>query len=360
MLARNCTQLATCPRDVYVGYVYVLTAVSVAGIVLNATNIVVFTRTGQRGSPFAYLFGISVVDLVTCTLAMPVGMLRCVPAEDHGHVLAGDLYVSFIYLPVANSFATCSGWVTVAMSVDRFIYIKSPICARRYSTTKQAKRMMGVLFALSCCMNLPYAFAKTVRDGKVEVSTYGSSQAFVVYLWMRVILVKMLPIVITALFNGLLLRAVFKAAVRHKKMVSPNATFPRQRRQHSQRRLTVLLISVCVIFLACHVCEPFAHSIIYTTLFGPCSNHTYAYHMFRLIANILELISYTINFFAYCAFNGWFWNTFVGMIRCRRLQKWAKREHKQIRETDSSNRYWSILLLLSNVKFIVDLLMILV
>ena len=133
----NCSsyEQGSCSTDIeYIIYIYFFTPIAMSGIIMNMLNLVVFCRrTGKMSqATLTYLTALATYDLCSLSTACFCGVSRCVPAKKEWQVYAKSYYEVYGYLAVSNTFASSSVYLTVVISVERFIYIKF-ISAKKYA-----------------------------------------------------------------------------------------------------------------------------------------------------------------------------------------------------------------------------------
>ena len=312
----NVTESSGCTDVEYIGYIYFHTPIALIGVILNSLNLAVFTRNKFKGcgSTYTYLTALAVADLMTCLLAWPIGIMRCVPHTYTWQHYFREIYEIYIYIPIVNSFATASVWLTVIVSMERYFFISRP-SASCLSSKKITKWAIAAISVCAFLINFPYFFHRTVSDtDQPNYTDWTYSIGYEVYVWCRLFLVKLIPILIIAVVNTLLGVKVCQANRRRKAMVFPSAT--QVRRQRMQIRTTAMLITISLIFIVCHALEPFIHSGLYTSIFGPCSTYTDTYDFWRMFINTLEIFSFATNFIVYCIFNKLFVAALRRLCKC--------------------------------------------
>ena len=225
---------SSCPPSVgqcnewftFVGYNVVQTTVSSIGIICNTLIIVVFTRNSLRGASFTFMLGLAIVDLIVCTLSLPLGLFRCLKTTVPWKNLMRNIYTIYILVPISNSFCACSVWTTLAMSIERYVSIKdrSGNRSKRF-TSSHASVTIFSLLVMAQALHVPYFFHRYIdpRDPKrLIVSDFGKTEGFRVYLWIRMTLMKFIPIVSVAIVNGLLIKVVVTATKRQNQLVFPH------------------------------------------------------------------------------------------------------------------------------------------
>lgn len=125
-------------------------------------------------------------------------------------------------------------------------------------------------------------------------TNFGNSSGFTIYSWIRVSLAKFIPLILISIFNTLLVNSVSKVK---KSIKSLNHTSDHTKIQY---KVSIMLISVSVVFLIGHFPDCISQYGVYKSIFGKCSIYQVHYIVFRLIANILEMTSSSSNFIIYC------------------------------------------------------------
>ena len=330
-MSSNCTLRNTskCDLTLYIGNTFVIAIISAMGILTNTCCILIFTKSSLKshfkGSAFTFMLGLSIIDLINSLLMFPFGVLHCEcinsPSESE-YIRAS--YGAYVIQPVYNAFAASSVWTTVAMSVDRFIFISKPILSRGICKPLTAK--VGTIFITISCilLHIPFFFQVTFdKDKNLLYTDFGRSHGFNVYLWIRHVIAKFIPIVSVAVLNTCLLVTVIKARNRYKRTFTTNAATnqlsSRQNiHQRAKSKTTMLLVCLCTVFLVCHTPEPFGHVPIFRSLFGDCLLFGCAHQIYVMVTNILELLSFAIPFYIYVTLNNMFRKSVIECILCGR------------------------------------------
>ena len=317
----NCTNEYNpeCIKAEAIGYYIGYTPVCVIGIPLNIFNILVLSKAKFKlnGSTFTYLTAMAVADLSTLVLAWPMGLMRCLPLQHEWQHRCREFYEIYLFMPIVNTFATISVWITVAVSIERWIFIGKSLTARSLCTKTYAARVIAFLSIGALAVNFPYFFHRTPSSDPHEVvyTDWSLGSGYTAYTWCRMFLVKLIPITLVAVFNCMLLKAVYDANKRRKTMVAP--LHNQAQRHKRQVRTTGMLITISCIFLLCHFLEPFIHSGIYSFLFGVCALYDDGYAIFRMVVNTLEMFSFASNFIVYCIFNRQFLVALALICHCK-------------------------------------------
>lgn len=303
----NCTEpILSCPHHSaeFYGYLYFHTPIALAGIVMNIFNIAILSGTAFKGCgpTFTFLLAKAVSDLLFLILACPIGVTRCAKQQQGWQLYSRQIYDIYIYTPIGHSFATLSVWLTAIVAIERYITVAQGTMARRICTKDVAQWTVIILILPAFLINFPYFFYRCVNENEhARIYTYlGNSRGFKVYSWVRMMIIKYIPIVIVIVFNMLLLAFICKSTRGHD-VFSQN---PNHSRIKLQSRCSIMLFAITMSFIFCHFLEPFIHMEIYSSLFGECSIYRMTFRDFRMVIKVLECASYAASGFVfYCIFN---------------------------------------------------------
>ena len=327
----NCTIEGQCaPEEVYIGYVYFLTGICTLGTVFNVMNLCVFHKksfkTKISPSTLHYLTGLAIADATASFSMLSLGLSRCIHLGNTtlGHFW--NVYQMFIFLPVSNSFGTASVWITLIISAERCIFItwcSGLACHREGLCPNNTRTITIAIFVVAFIFNIPFWFDYdidvTLATGVLTFSEFSKSTFYEVWLWIRIFVVKIIPICAVVIFNCILLKTTRINNDKYKIMNVPPVMS--KKRQTAQTRMTAMLTSISTVFVICHSLEPFVHTPIYTSIAGACGIYSELYNFLVVTVNVSEAISYASNFVSYWIFNKQFVITLKLMASCMRTHK---------------------------------------
>ena len=196
---------------------------------------------------------------------------------------------------------------------------KRGVSTREPSCHKTAKKGLMVVFLLSFCFNITFMFyhdhIRTMDDSELVPSSFALSIWFDIYSCVRLVFVKLLPFVLVAIFNIVIIKVTWS----NNRRVSSIGGFQtplRDKRNDTQYKMTQMLLSITMVFLITKLLEPFIHPSIYTNIFGTCSDYSTNYNILVVVANTAESISFASNFISYCVFNQQFVTTLKTTFGC--------------------------------------------
>lgn len=221
----------------YIGYMYIITPMTIIGTMLNMINQIIFWKYRNQGSTYFYLLSLAAIDMISLLLAIPIGPTRCIPPTHSWEVWARGIFEAYFYLGLGVIFDTMSIWCTMVMSVDRYIQVRATGRTVFIEGSRGPKVILATVVALSVAINAPYFFIKTIdEDGTAADTDFSMTTGFQVYMWIRMSLVKILPVLTVAVANGLLIKVLVDINRRRKSMVFPNT------RQARRQRMQVCMI----------------------------------------------------------------------------------------------------------------------
>ena len=327
----NCTIEGQCtPTGVYIGYVYFLTSICTLGTVFNVMNLCVFYKKSFKTkivpSTLHYLTGLAIADATASFSMLPLGLSRCIHSGNTTLEHFWNVYQMFIFLPVSNSFGTASVWITLIISAERCIFItwySGLGCHREGLCPNNTRAITIALFVAAFIFNIPFWFDYdvdvTLATGILTFSIFFQSTFYEVWLWIRIFIVKIIPICAVVIFNCILLKTTWINNNKYKVMNVPPVMS--EKRQTAQTRMTVMLTSISTVFVICHSLEPFVHTPVYKSIAGPCGIYSELYNFLLVTVNVFESISYACNFISYWIFNKQFVITLKLMASCMRTRK---------------------------------------
>ena len=283
-----------------VGYGLIIPALCSVGIVCNILNLVILFRKRLDATSYMYLLGLSAADLTTVTCAWPVFLSRC--SDCYNPYQSGyirRLYEVYIYIPLTNISTATSIWITTCLTIERFIYVKYPLKSHAVCTVTCAKRTLYGVCLFALIFNLPYFLVNTI-DTECNImitSKLGEHPFFSFFYWVQAWVMYILPFLFLSTINYLLINYLRKGSVTCK-TGDPTANDKYSHLRKSQNRLTIILIAIVFIFLFGNIPIIFAFKGIAVHVFGDLESEPY--RNFRLAANILELVSFSMNFVIYC------------------------------------------------------------
>ena len=243
--------------------------------------------------------------------------------------------------PLAIMFQIGVVWLSVCMSIDRFIAISFPLKSLKFCTIKRAKRTIIAIFFFSFLYSLPRFFEYqtkfeifTVNDNETytfihnDLTNLGKSTLFkkIIYVWMYVFLHSLAPLTLLTLMNIALIISLKKSrnvlSGFNRNAVSTSSIKYRSKYSVAKRRngltinqlsfistkkssqdITVMLIFVIVLFIFLQSPAVLCNCI-YGFNYSMRNDDPLQFNVaICSIGNFFIMTNSTINFFMYFIFN---------------------------------------------------------
>lgn len=297
-----------------------LPIVLVFGIVGNVLNLAVLTRKQlqksmdyMEKSAHISLTALALSDMLFCIVALPYAFI------DNKRVYTSDenllpLYYRMIHTPLFNLFILCSTWLTVFMSIARFLAICYPLQARIFISLRGTKVGILVVALASIGLNMPrfwhyklesYSCADecTCYEKKpTELFTKGKFDRTYQIIW--AVLGVLIPLVALIFCNICLIRALRNSTkVQHR--------YRANKAKQPSHRVTPTLIAIIVLFLVL-VCP--SEIINAIAQFHSSVSAWQPYRVVAMISNFMMACNFAVNFVLYCIINKHFRKTVRSII----------------------------------------------
>ena len=299
-------------------YNIVLPTICACGIMGIILTVIVLSRKNMSTSTNCYLMGLAIADLLFLLLFSSIlGISRI--TISHSGYYTSNIYMSYASI-FLNIFLMASIWLTVMLAVERYTAICRPFLAAKMCTVVRARILIAVIFffALICRLanfweyQLVTAYNPVTNKTVVYVDqtelAYNNNYTMV-YPWLvDGFLASILPFLLLLILNARLIWEVRKST----KYIQQNMTIAGSANnlQREELQITIMLISVIVVFFICQ-----APYVIYTAITSINSfSPTPAIMLFRYITMLLLTLKSAINFIIYCWFSEKFWATLKRIV----------------------------------------------
>ncbi|KAM7534732.1 hypothetical protein Aperf_G00000108334 [Anoplocephala perfoliata] len=316
------------------------------GIVVNIINIIVLTRSWMKSSTNVYLTAVSASDMIYLTYSL----LFSLQIYKTFYTMGAYMHSLPIIHGTANLFSNITTWLTVSFTIERFINISFPIFGHRVCTRGKAKRIVCVVCIVSFLLTFPDYLQKKVQKPLDDNGTVIPGGRYVLvdseyqpvltkfgYAFINQISFVILPFLLLAIFNSLLIQKGLKARRQRRDMSKDgqdrdlkhpftskrpdfanscltataavakiHSSSTRRAIFSEQHRITVMLISIVVAFLILQTPSTVLNimSNIFTseeTVADP--NFSSLFIVFSNVSNVLLFINATMNFVFYSLFS---------------------------------------------------------
>ncbi|CAB3378167.1 Hypothetical predicted protein [Cloeon dipterum] len=309
-------------------YGYVMPFLLVVTIIANTLIVVVLSKRHMRTPTNVVLMAMALSDMFTLLFPAP-WLFYMYTFGNHYKPLSppSACYAWYAMNEVIPAlFHTASIWFTLALAVQRYIYVCHAPVARTWCTMSRVKKCIGWITVLAI-LSQATRFAdrnyvsvdfkwrgETVQGCSMEYSYLVThiipiDTYYVTYFGFRVIFVHMLPCISLVLLNVLLFRAMRVAQQKRERLFKENRKSECKRLRDSNCT-TLMLIVVVTVFLLVEI--PLAVvTVLHIVSSGVTEILNYeVVNGLILFINFFIIVSYPINFAIYCGMSRQFRETF--------------------------------------------------
>ncbi|KAI0229639.1 FMRFamide receptor, partial [Lamellibrachia satsuma] len=294
--------------------------IAALGVFGNLLSIVVLANPRMTSSTSYYLIMLSIFDsivLISLVLFMALPIIYFATGQLEGYYRIYPYLHPYAY-PTALIAQTCSIYLTVGFTVERFIAVCHPLRATEMCNTSRAKKSILTIFLCSIIYNIPrmleYRVVVTrnvltnVTEAMYVQTQLGANPMFrhVYFIYMHMCVMLIIPFLLLAVLNLQLCRAVKR---------SQNIAGKVTNSQRRENNLTMMVISVVAVFLICQV-PSIIDNIFMATLPSDVLN-TPPFVKLTCISSLMVITNSAVNFVLYCVFGQKFRGVFVHIF-CRR------------------------------------------
>ncbi|XP_066901611.1 sex peptide receptor [Halyomorpha halys] len=311
-------------------YGYIMPCLLLITIIANTLIVVVLSKRHMRTPTNAVLMAMALSDMFTLLFPAP-WLFYMYTFGNHYKPLSpvgGACYAWSIMNEVVPAlFHTASIWLTLALAVQRYIYVCHAPVARTWCTMPRVLKCIAWISFIATLhqstrfidrdylpVNISWGNQENVTVCRVQIAQWvekgiSPDVYFIVYYLFRVVFVHAVPCISLVALNLLLFRALRKAQEKRDKLFKENRKSECKRLRDSNCT-TLMLIVVVTVFLVTEI--PLA---VVTVLHVISSSVTeildYSVaNALVLFTNFFIIVSYPINFAIYCGMSRQFRETF--------------------------------------------------
>jgi len=330
-------------------YTYINPSICIFGLLCNILNLTVLSSNKLRESPFTYLKALAFSDLFTFFFTLTTSITRGKLIHKGSMDIDIELFIKkmeiLFFIPTINVFSAMSVSVVLALTIERFLFMKFPFQASVICTKRNARCVIGVLFAFILLFRLPMYFfrdAQIQENFNVSSSQNTSSQRIVIvmhyekfqktYFASSLTIFEIIPFFAMSILNVsiiILLKAsnknfdsLFANRKSHPQLPDSNTDKKQletmRQRKRDELKLTRQLVVLVSLVALSEVFSLITYDKITEYLIGshfPGYMNS-GYRLQVTIAHSINLIVHSFNFFVLCAFNTRYFNIFKQRYSC--------------------------------------------
>ncbi|KAK3092011.1 hypothetical protein FSP39_024435 [Pinctada imbricata] len=287
------------------------------GIIGNTLSLIVSLYGKLRDPPYLYIRALAVMDTCALLVSFPFMVFSIGSTSYHW-----KWYEAYLFIPLANFFTASSVWITVTMTIERYVVVKFPIWAKSGCSRCGVHFRIWMVLCAATLNCIPRFFTYTVNhvsngSYKLKPTPFRKGNVYYGIDIFCIIFLHFFPLVILGIGNALLILEVRRAQKARKVL---NIRNNRETEfQKDQRRLSITLISIVVLSL-CFIVPATVSDIFLYSKFHKRPSGRQISRVVRNLANVLLWCNLSFNFILYCAFNKRFVRILRKMISLRPLR----------------------------------------
>ncbi|XP_015606849.1 probable G-protein coupled receptor B0563.6 [Cephus cinctus] len=302
-----------------ISYGIVMPIICCLGIIGNVLNLVVLTRRNMRGTAYIYMRGYSAAALLAILFCIPFS-LRVLIHKETGRWSnwTQAFYHAHFELFLGNGCLGVGVMMLLALTVERYVSVchpgqhTRPLCGPPHLTVVLIPLATFLVYLpsifrgeITTCLLTP---AGPLIYQKRDNIFFMHSLFYQVYKVVLEIVFKVAPTILLAGFNLRIMIVYRRSCERRRRMTLSRTVSSDEdpRTFAEERRLVLLLGSTSILFLVC-----VSPMVILNVTLSESNLSLYPYQVFRALANLLEVINYSITFYIYCLFSEDFRNTLI-------------------------------------------------
>ncbi|XP_064634285.1 FMRFamide receptor-like isoform X2 [Lineus longissimus] len=288
------------------------------GIIGNAMSIAVLSKGCRESSLIVYLMGLAIADIMVLVTTV-ISTVETLAPDVDGQLKIHTTYTAYVLpyvMPLGLTFQIYSIYMTVAFTIDRYIYICHPFQSHKLCTVSRAWKMTLLIFILCAIYNIPrwfdYCTILTFQPStNMTIATLGktplsSTQIFkkLVHDWLYIPIALVIPLVTITTLNSFLIRAVIQSS-RQGKVIGA--------KDSQEKSTTIMLIAVIFMFMLCQI-PALISNLIYSRTSEQQLKDDLGFVYFNAICKFLIIVNCSANIFFYCYFGKKFRRDLIKML----------------------------------------------
>ncbi|CAD6197199.1 unnamed protein product [Caenorhabditis auriculariae] len=309
-------------ETVWLAWVFVV--VIVVGCLGNLLSLYVFSRPHMRTASISvFLCALSFVDLVLLILAVPTFVAPYEQFWEYGRLdTRRSTFLAhvwkFVY-PVNLTMQTCSVYVMVMITLERWTAVCRPLQVRACYTPRKSAFILLIIFTSACAYNFIRFFEYRLKHTKnfAYVTTWlrDSEKYWWYYVGYYTVLYNLthflIPFSIIAVANVQIIVVLYRSSQTRHKLTG------QQQREHST---TLMLLCVTMVFVSCNTL-PFILNIVegvFPNVFVSSGEDDILIANTMIdISNLLVVLNSTSTFVIYLFFSRKYCQTVTGLFNLK-------------------------------------------
>lgn len=236
-------------------------------VINNSLVCIVLLKPHMRSPTNAILVAMALSDMFTGLFPIPIFMHFHATERFYEWVPYNWCYpIQMFSLHLPTIFHTASIWLTMALAIQRYIYVCHSFKARTWCTIRNVIYGTVAIYVVSTLTHITRFFEGYNVDTEIPSKTHPDHyvsacvfryQSFLegnldlyfnIYFWFRVVFINLMPCVSLVVMNALLIYAMRVARIRRKQLLRQNKN-SESRKLKESNCTTLMLVTVVGLFL---------------------------------------------------------------------------------------------------------------
>ncbi|XP_046572105.1 sex peptide receptor-like [Haliotis rubra] len=308
-------------------------------IINNTLVCVVLLKRHMRSPTNVLLAAMAISDMLTGVFPVPI-FIYFFGTERFREIVPYEWCFAYKYLSeyIPIIFHTASIWLTMALAIQRYIYVCHSFRARTWCTIPNVIRGTVVIYFIAILSQLcrffeeeitPIALPSELHPNQTVIGCEFGHRKWVagkldiyynIYFGFRVIFIHLVPCISLVVMNALLIYAMRCAQRRRMQLLRQNKKSESKKLKDSNCT-TLMLVAVVGLFLLVE----FPLGILMIIMIVENTFHfsiieRETMNILSLMSNFFILLSYPLNFFIYCGMSKQFRETFKRLFTGGQVQ----------------------------------------
>ena len=265
----------------------------ILGLAGNILSFIVLFQAFKKSTMFLVLRSVIVSDIVfLLTVFITMTLVNVYPYTGVLRTLHDSRgYVQFILWPILMMSQMTTVWLTVFVSVERYVAICFPLKVASLCTMSKVRGVIIAIFCISVVFNVPRYFEYEYLRSDLSAKTALGHSTVYRYLYtctLYSLFLFLLPLSLLIFLNAKLILALRRGRRMWRTL---------QVKQRKEQNLTNIPLAIVVVFF---ICATPALAVNVIEAMHPNVGYSTEYVMFLVVANLLVVLNSATNFIIYC------------------------------------------------------------
>ncbi|KAK2149091.1 hypothetical protein LSH36_468g03022 [Paralvinella palmiformis] len=320
--------------------------IAVMGILANGLVFVVLCRQKKRLTTNVLLQALAIADTLILISSILLRSMRYVGWQSYNDVYH---YIFVSLYPCVYFFRLADTWITVVMTIDRYIAVCYPLQAQRLCTLRRTYVIIGVILLATFAFSMPRFFEFELGDDNdFQLTKLVKSRSYTLAYRITIFFLVMylVPMALLTVLNIRLLHTLRRAYRKRDTMVSGGSMRSRNREgshmTSSGRSVTLIVVSIVIVCVLCNVITMLSHVFWALHVCFAELRHLESKRRFLAnVSNIMVTFNSAINFVIYCMFSRQFriYLRHTMRSKCteqgRARDRWRSQSHRKSSESNN-------------------------